>query len=64
MLRCLLNRSSAFCVGIRIITSVLTQDLPPSFFPVGGVAEADADGYQVEVLPSLQVWQLGLQSTS
>lgn len=44
--------------GISIIASVLSQNLPESFFPAPGIADANVDGYKTEVLPSLQVRQL------
>lgn len=53
--------------GISIIAWVLSREFPPTFFPVLGLAEPDADGYQIEILPSLQVphaFLLGMRATS
>ena len=55
---CLTFDLAANSAGISIIANVLSQNLPESFFPATGTDEADADGYKMEVLPSLQVSQL------
>ena len=41
--------------GIEIIRSVISADLPRSFYPDFRPSDPDPDGYSVEVLPSLQV---------
>ncbi|KAL0039754.1 hypothetical protein WJX77_006967 [Trebouxia sp. C0004] len=42
------------CKGVDTICSVLANNLPASYFPSFSPSDPDADGYSVQVLPSLQ----------
>ncbi|KAL0021740.1 hypothetical protein WJX79_000457 [Trebouxia sp. C0005] len=42
------------CKGVDAIRSVLANNLPASYFPTFSPSDPDADGYSVQVLPSLQ----------
>lgn len=44
-----------FLSGVDAIRSVLANNLPASYFPTFSPSDPDADGYSVQVLPSLQV---------
>lgn len=49
------TRLSMCLSGVDSIRSVLANNLPASYFPTFSASDPDADGYSVQVLPSLQV---------
>ena len=49
------TRLSVCWSGVDTIRSVLAKNLPASYFPIFSPSDPDADGYSVQVLPSLQV---------